>query len=89
MNLQELQAKADHIQNEIDSAIGRLDPNECPDPVNWSDLGCIDVALVLTDPEPSWTATVTEASPSSPNLSVYLHKELMKLGYDVMIRTEW
>ena len=87
--LRELQAKAELIMNEIDNALGRLDPNECPDAVNWGDIGCCDVSLVLTGPEPSWRATVTEAAPDCPNLSIYLHKELEKLGYDVYITTEW
>ena len=87
--LREIQAKADLIMNEIDNAIGRLDPKECPDVVNWGDLGCIDVSLVLTDPEPSWRATVSEASPDACNLTVYLHKEMQKLGYDVYVTAEW
>lgn len=84
-----LKKKAAEIQNEIDNAIGRLDPKDCPDPVNWGDLGCIDVSLELTSNTPSWRATVSEASPNCPNLVVYLHKELEKLGHDVYVTTEW
>ncbi len=89
MTLAQWQSKADRIQNEIDGAIGRFDPKGCQDAVNWADLGCIDVSLVLTDPEPSWRATVSEAAPGSRELIAYLHDEMMKLGFDVEIATEW
>lgn len=85
----ELQAVAGVIRNHVNDAIGRLKPDECPGAINWGDLSCVEVSLVLTDDEPQWRVVIEEASPDAWNLQIYVHKELVKLGYDAFVSTEW
>ncbi len=88
--MNELKSKAELIHNEINNIIGRIDPNDIPDAVNWGDLMCIEVGLILTDIPPSWTATIAEAAPDAMHLAAHVTEELSKHGFsDVIIRCEW
>ena len=78
---------ADRIEQVVNSAIGRADPDAIGGPVNWADLCCISVEF---DTDGCVTALVTEASPAAGSLVAYLSRALKAAGIeDVLVRTEW
>ena len=78
---------ADRVEQVVNSAIGRADPDAIGGPVNWADLGCISVEF---DTDGCVTALVCEASPDAGALVSYLNDELRAAGIgDVYVRTEW
>lgn len=91
MTLDELKATAATIVDEINTILGEVKPEDFSgEAVNWADLMCTGVSIVLTDDPISWEAVVEEAAPGCFRLGTYLHDELYRRGrYDVWIRTEW
>lgn len=87
MTLEQMKAKASQIQRDVDMIIGAIDPKEIGGPVNWADLGCVDVSVSLMDG--TWCATVEEAAPDARELAAHIYRELQRLGHDVWVRCEW
>ncbi|MCK1445446.1 hypothetical protein IVB43_23965 [Bradyrhizobium sp. 48] len=88
MTLDQMKAKAEQIQRDINMILAGIDPKEIGGAVNWADLKCVDVSISLMDD--SWCATVEEASPSATELATYIHIGLQRLGHgEVWVRCDW
>jgi len=59
--------------------------------INWADIGCVGVELVVTDYGEMFTRViVAEADAQCYKLCAYVEAELARLGYEgVRVATEW
>lgn len=84
-NLQRLRAASEDI-------LRSLKPEDCPDdPINWSDLHCVEARLILSDSGREYTEVlISEASPSCGRLREIVRERLgIEEWKDVSVVTEW
>lgn len=88
MTLADLRRKAKFLESEIDNILQRIKPKDFPgEAVNWADLMCTEISLVLSNAEPSWSAIVEEGQ--SIAVAQYLSEEMEKRGHSISITMEW
>jgi hypothetical protein len=97
----ELRRKLRKLSDATDKILKEREEQGAPiDAVNVADLYCASVGIEiasellhpwinLDDGGVLWSVVVAEAAPDAREFQLWLTGELHKLGYDVVVRTEW